>query len=122
MSTVDNINILQSVIDVAFNRGNKVFCSSINFSKAFDYFNRYCFWYKLLKSGIRGNTERPRCSVIICSQLKYVMNTFSKVKYQGAMSDQFECDIGVRQGESISPFLLNIFLNDLDSYVYEHIF
>ena len=43
------------------------------------------------------------------------MNTFSKVKYQGAMSDQFECNIGVRQGESISPFLFNILLNDLDS-------
>ena len=50
------------------------------------------------------------------------MNTFSKVKYQGAMSDQFKCNIGVRQGESISPFLFDIFLNDLDSYVYEHIF
>ena len=43
------------------------------------------------------------------------INTFSKVKYHGAMSDQFECNIGVRQGESISPFLLNIFLNHLDS-------
>ena len=43
------------------------------------------------------------------------MNTFSKVIYQSAMSDQFECNIGVRQGESISPFFFNIFLNDLDS-------
>ena len=43
------------------------------------------------------------------------INTFSKVKYQGAMSDQFECNIGVRQGESISAFFLNIFFNDLDS-------
>ena len=105
MSTADNIYILQSVIDVAFNRGKKVFCPSIDFSKAFDYINRDCLWYKLLKSGIRGNISN-----IIKSMY---MNTFSKVKYQGAMSDQFDCNIGVRQGESISPFLFNIFLNDL---------
>ena len=37
ISTVDNIYILQSVIDVAFNRGKNVFCASIDFSKAFDY-------------------------------------------------------------------------------------
>ena len=43
------------------------------------------------------------------------MNTFAKVKYQGARSDQFEGNIGVRQGESISPSLFYIFLNDLDS-------
>ena len=107
MSTVYNIYILQSVIDVAFNRGKKVFCASIDFSKACDYINRNCLWYKLLKSGIRGNISN-----IIKSMY---MNTFSKVKYQGAMSDQFECNIGVRQGESILPFLLNIFSNDLDS-------
>ena len=49
MSTVDNIYIyiyiLQFLIDVAFNRGKKVFCASIDFidfSKAFDYINGDC--------------------------------------------------------------------------------
>ena len=107
ISAVDNIYILQSVIDVAFNRDKKVFCASIDFSKAFDYINRDCPWYKLLNSGIRGNIFN-----IIKSMY---MNTFSKVKYQGAISDQFECNIGVKQGQSISPSSFNIFLNDLDS-------
>ena len=64
---------MQSVIDVAFNRDKEVFCASIVFSKAFDYINRDCLWYKLLKSGIRGN---------IFNIIKNMyMNTFSKVKY-----------------------------------------
>ena len=40
--------------------------------------------------------------------------TNASVKHQGILSDIFECCIRVRQGESISPFLFNLFLNDLD--------
>ena len=40
--------------------------------------------------------------------------TTASVKHQGMLSDIFECNFGVRQGESISPFLFNLFLNDLD--------
>ena len=32
-----------------------MFCDSIDFSKAFDHINGDCLWYKLPKSGIRGN-------------------------------------------------------------------
>ena len=40
--------------------------------------------------------------------------TTASVKHQGILSDIFECNLGVRQGEIISPFLFNLFLNDLD--------
>ena len=40
--------------------------------------------------------------------------TTASVRHQGMLSDTFKCSLGVRQGESISPFLFNIFLNDLD--------
>ena len=67
--------------------------------------NRDCLWYKLLNSGIRGN---------IFNIIKNMyMNTFSNVKYEGAMSDQFECNIGVRQGKVYRPSYF--FLNELDS-------
>jgi hypothetical protein len=32
----------------------------------------------------------------------------------GEVSDEFECTMGVRQGESLSPFLFSLFLNDLE--------
>ena len=44
-------------------------------------------------------------------------NNFSTVKHQGCISEPFECRIGVRQGESLSPFLFSIFLNDLETFL-----
>ena len=38
----------------------------------------------------------------------------SRVKTQGELSDEFDCLIGVRQGECLSPFLFSLFLNDLE--------
>ena len=42
-------------------------------------------------------------------------NTTSKVKYSGVFSNNFECNLGVRQGEGLSPFLFNLFLNDIEA-------
>ena len=38
----------------------------------------------------------------------------------GESSDAFICNLGVRQGECLSPFLFAIYLNDLDTYLKEH--
>ena len=38
----------------------------------------------------------------------------ASVKHQGILSEKFKCCLGVRQGESIPPFLFILFLNDLD--------
>ena len=83
-----------------------MYCAFIDFLKAFDYLNRDCLWFKLLKSGIRGS---------MYNIIKHMYEeTNASVKHQGILSDIFECCIRVRQGESISPFLFNLFLNDLD--------
>ena len=68
--------------------------------KAFDFLNCDCLWYKLLKSGVRGNIFDVMFSM-------YSRNV-SKVKYQITLSDSFECNIGVRQGESLFPFLFSL--------------
>ena len=36
------------------------------------------------------------------------------VKYSNSLSDDFECFLGVRQGECISPFLFSMYLNDIE--------
>ena len=34
--------------------------------------------------------------------------------YNGQSSDFFNCNVGVRQGEHLSPLLMSLFINDLE--------
>jgi len=61
---------------------------------------------KLIKLGIRGNILN-----IIKSMYCAVK---SSVKLGNKLSDVFECSLGVRHGESLSPFLFSMFLNDIE--------
>ena len=45
-------------------------------------------------------------------------NVKSKVKYDNSISSSFECSLGVRQGECLSPFLFAMYLNDLEDEFY----
>jgi len=74
------------------NTGKRLFCAFIDFSKAFDYVVRDNLWTKLIKLGIRGNI------------VNIIKSVKSRVKMQNKLSDAYECLLGVRQGESLSPF------------------
>ena len=54
MSTIDNIYVLYGLKNHFINRGNRLYCAFVDFSKAFDYVNRDVIWYKLIKIGVRG--------------------------------------------------------------------
>ena len=48
------------------------------------------------------------CLKSICTIVK------SRVKHNNVLSESFTCNIGVRQGECLSPFLFAMYLNDLE--------
>ena len=54
MSTVDCIFDLHSLISHVLHQGKKLYCVSIDFTKAFDCVMRVNLWYKLVKHGLRG--------------------------------------------------------------------
>ena len=54
MSTSENIFVLHGILTHMINQGKKLYCSFIDFSKAFDYVERNSLWSKLIKLAIRG--------------------------------------------------------------------
>ena len=105
-STIDAIFILQNLVNDYLSRGKQLHCAFIDFIKAFDSVNRNGVWYKLIKSGVNGkmlNLIRCMYNSIKCC-----------VKHLNNLSDFFECEMGLLQGEILSPILFSLFLNDIE--------
>ena len=106
MRTVDNVFVLHGIINHLLDKGGKLFCAFVDFTKAFDYVVRDVIWYKLIRLGVRGKVLN-----VIMSMNKRVK---SKVKVNNDISIGFECNLGVRQGECLPPFLFAMYVNDLE--------
>ena len=108
-STLDNLLTLQLLINYLKSKKKKLFCTFIDFSKAFDNVWRIGLWRKVLDIGISGKIFR-----VILNLYK---NIKSCISINGEHSSFFTCDKGVRQGENLSPLLFSIFLNDVENYM-----
>ena len=87
----------------------KLFCSYIDFSKAFDSVWRIGLWRKLLPSEINRNFFR-----VIHNMYQ---NIKSCVSVGGENSLFFTSNCGVRQGDNLSPVLFSMILNDLEDHM-----
>ena len=105
-STVDNIFVLDGIMNSYLSSGKALYSAFIDFSKAFDYVVRDNLWYKLIKAGVSG-----KMLTMIRSISEHVK---TKVFFQGNKSDEFECSLGVRQGDCLSPSLFAMYINDLE--------
>ena len=65
--------------------------------------------YKLLKTKISGKIYFAVKSLLI--------NTYSCLKLNKFLTDWFHTSSGVRQGDTLSPTLFNVFINDLAEYI-----
>ena len=78
------------------NKRKKLYCAFIDFAMAFDTVWRKGLWHKLLGNEINGK------------MYKFIFNMHSGNKslvlYNGEMSEYFQCNIGVRQGENLFLF------------------
>ena len=108
-STTDSIFTLFSFFEILKNKRKKLFCAFVDFEKAFDTVWREALWHKLLLNHINGKMHN-----VIFNMYKDVK---SCVMYNNKKSNFFDCEMGVRQGENLSPFLFAVFLNDLQNFL-----
>ncbi len=103
-STIDAVFVLQNV--VAQNMvSSVVFCAFIDFSKAFDTIERNILYQKLVSCGLS------------LKMLQMIMNMYSKlkskVKTTKGITEAFPLNVGVMQGECLSPSLFSLYINDI---------
>ena len=110
-STTDQIFTLKCIVELFLCQGRRLFCTFVDYSKAFDSINRATLWKKLISCGISGKV------------LRVILNMYKSIKScvmaNGMQSEFFESHVGLRQGENLSPLLFALFLNDMDTFFTE---
>merc|ERR1711867_192535 len=103
---MDHVFVLNEIINLYLQKKKKLFGCFIDYEKAFDTIDRVALWGKLLENNINGNVFN-----VIFNMYN---NAKSCVKNESLISGVFACNMGVRQGENLSPLLFSIFLNDFE--------
>ena len=108
-STLNHIFVLHCLIDFYLQKNKRLYCAFVDYSKAFDLIDRSTLWIKLLGIGIKGKVINVIYNLYASAK--------SCVKKKNDLSQYFSCNVGVRQGDNLSPLLFATFLNDFESYV-----
>ena len=104
--TTDSIFILKSLISKYVNKNkDKIYACFVDLRRAFDSLWHNGLRYKLIKDGL----GRKLLNVIS----DMYSSCESAVKFDHKISNFFELERGVKQGDSLSPTLFNCFINDM---------
>ena len=108
--TTDNIFILKTLINKYLKKNKcNLYACFVDFTKAFDTVDRKALLYKLLNKGIGGKFYN------------LIKNMYTNTKYSckvdSSYSEPFLANVGVKQGDNLSPTLFNIFVDDFNTYL-----
>ena len=104
--TVDAVFALHSIINNSLSKNKRLYCCFIDYSRAFDSVSHYKLWKRLVRCGVTGKILNVIKSMY--SKLK------SCVKVNNVCSEFFEVSVGLMQGESLSPILYSLYVNDME--------
>ena len=104
-SCLDHLYSLTTVLRNRINDNLSTYCCFVDCTKAFDKINHKYLLYKLLSNGIKGKAY------------KTIKNSYSmlssKLKINHHFTEPIDVNSGVRQGDTLSPTLFSIYVNDL---------
>jgi len=100
-----NVYILREIMKIYKNRKQELYLCFLDLSKAFDSIP-LC----KLKQKLRKLFPKSKILSLI---IKLLDNKKYEVLYKGRRTEPFELKNGIPQGDSMSPILFNLYINDL---------
>ena len=104
-SCVDQVFTLRQVMEKVIEKRREIFVAFIDLEKAYDRVNRMKMWEALRQAQVGEGLVRAVKSLYIECE--------ARVKVGEKHSEWFKVDQGVRQGCTLSPWLFNVFLDNI---------
>ena len=93
---------VNTIVDYFVDKGNSVYLTTFDASKAFDRINHYCLFIKLIENGL---------SVYL---LKVMVNRYlrlnARVRWENKLSGIIQIKSGIRQGAVTSPKIFTLYI------------
>jgi Reverse transcriptase (RNA-dependent DNA polymerase) len=105
-STCMQAFVLRHLVEQHRHMNKHLYACFVDFRKAYDSVPRDKLWRRLHAKGIRGR-------MLFTLQALYANVSFA-IKFPDGLSEPIPCNIGVRQGCPLSPFLFGVYIEMLD--------
>jgi hypothetical protein len=110
--TPDNVFVLQHTLERARMQGKHIHAAFIDFRKAYDSVNRHLLWAAIKGMGVHG--------AMLGTLQRMHSNITMRVRLDGELGQPFPAEMGVKQGDPLSPLLFGLFIDRCEQFLATH--